>query len=149
MARRFKYKGSLDGSGPIYKNFQVNNSQTIYAGDYVILSSNKASIGTDAAGAGTVIGVSATDIVTTTAAATDIIKVDVNPMSIYEVPYTGTASSISVGNKYDMGAAAYQLDADDTTGGFMQVVPQPDGSAYNSAETTVDVILCNRLYGMA
>ena len=149
MARRLKYKGSLDGSGPIYKEFQVNNSQTIYAGDIVVLSSNKASIAADAASAGTVLGVSATDIVTTTAAATDIIKVDVNPMSIYECAYTGTASSIAVGNKYDMGAAAYQLDADDTTGGYMQVVPQADGSAYNSTEGTVDVILCNRVYGMA
>jgi len=149
MARRLVYKGSLNGTAPIYKEFQVNDSQTIYAGDIVVLSSNKASIAADAPSAGTVLGVSDTDIVTTTATASDIIKVDVNPASIYEIAYTGTASSIAVGNKYDMGTAAYELDADDTTGGWLQVVPQYDGSAYDSTKGTANVILTNRVFGLA
>lgn len=147
---RCKYKGSLDGSAPVYRPFPVGDNQTIYAGDVVILSSAKAVISTDAAGAGTVIGVSNTDIITTTATATDTIMVDINPMSIYEVPYTGTASSLAIGAKYDMGAAAYQIDIADTTGGYFQLLPQADdGAAYNAEKLTVDVILCNRVYGQA
>jgi hypothetical protein len=146
---RMKYAGSLNGTGPIYREFQVNDSQTIYKGDMVILDTNKASIATYAASAGTVLGVSATDIVTTTAADTDIIKVDINPGSVYEVPITGTAGSVAVGNKYDMGTAAYQLDADDTTDGYIQVLPQYDGSAYNTDKTTAYAIICNRVYGLA
>lgn len=149
MARRMVYKGSLNGTAPIYKVFQVNDSQTIYGGDMVVLDTGKASIAADAASAGTVLGVSATDIVTTTATSADIILVDVNPASIYEAPYTGTATNFAVGAKHDMGTAAYEVDADDTTGGYIQIMPQPDGSAYNSDKETVDVILCNRVYGMA
>jgi len=148
MARRCVYKGSLDGSAPIYKIFQVNDSQTIYAGDIVVLSSGKASIAADGASAGTVLGVSATSITTTTATASDVIKVDVNPMSIYEMPYTGSATP-AVGTKYDLGTAAYELDADDTTDGWLQVVPQEDGSGANTDDGLVNVVLCNRVYGMA
>jgi len=148
VTRRLVGKGSLNGTGPIYMEFQVNDSQTIYAGDIVVLSSNKASIAADAPNAGTVLGVSATDIVTTTATASDIIKVDINPASKYEIAYTGTATNIVVGNKYDMGTAAYELDADDTTGGWLQVTPQSDGTAYDSDKGTADVILTNRVFGL-
>ena len=48
MARRLVFKGSLNGTSPIYRYFPVNDSQTIYAGDIVILSNGKASIGADA-----------------------------------------------------------------------------------------------------
>lgn len=149
MTVRLKYQGSLDGSEPIYRQFKVNDTQTIYAGDIVVLDTNKASICADAPSAGTVLGVSATNIVTTTATDTDIILVDINPNSIYSIPITGTASSVAIGEKYDMGTAAYQLDADDTTGGFIQVLPQADGSAYDTETTRADAILCNRVYGMA
>lgn len=143
MAKRLKYKGSLDGSAPIYRYFPVNDSQTIYEGDIVQLSSNKASIGADALGAGTVLGVSNTEIVTTTATDADLIAVDVNPMSIYESDYTGSATP-AIGNKYDMGAAAYQFDSDDTTGGYIQIVGNVD-----TTKKCADVILCNRVFGMA
>ena len=143
MARRLVYKGSLNGTAPIYKEFPVNNSQTIYSGDIVVLTTNKASIAADAAAAGTVLGVSATDIVTVTATAADVIKVDVNPASIYEAAYIGSATP-AIGNKYDMGAAAYQIDADDTTGGWIQVVGNVD-----TTNSVCDVILTNRVFGMA
>lgn len=143
MARKLVFKGSLNGTAPIYKEFPVNDTQTIYQGDIVILSSNKASICADAAAAGTVLGVSATDIVTATATADDVIKVDVNPASIYEAVYIGSATP-AIGAKYDMGTAAYTFDSDDTTGGFIQVVGNVD-----TANTKADVILCNRVYGMA
>lgn len=141
MARRLVFKGSLNGTSPIYRYFPVNDSQTIYAGDIVILSNGKASIGADAATA--VLGVSNTDIVTTTAAATDIIAVDINPASIYEISYTGTGTP-AIGTKYDMGTAAYEFDVADTTGGYIQVVGNVDTTA-----KTADVILCNRVFGMA
>ncbi|MFT9498252.1 hypothetical protein [Anaerosolibacter sp.] len=141
--RRLVYKGSLDGSGPIYKEFPVNNSQTIYEGDIVVLTSNKASIAADAAAAGTVLGVSATDIVTTTATTADVIKVDINPNSIYEVKYEG-AGTVAIGNKYDLATAAYTFDSTDTTGGYIQVVGSID-----TTNLKADVILCNRVFGQA
>lgn len=144
MARRLVYKGSLDGSAPIYRPFPVNANQTIYAGDIVQLSTNKASIAADAQAAGTVLGVSASEIVTgASPTAADTILVDINPMSIYECAYTGTATP-AIGNKYDMGAAAYQFDADDTTGGWIQVVGNID-----TTNKLADVILTNRVFGMA
>lgn len=141
MARRLVFKGSLNGTSPIYRYFPVNDSQTIYAGDIVILSNGKASIGADAATA--VLGVSNTDIVTTTAAATDIIAVDINPASIYEISYTGTGTP-AIGTKYDMGTAAYEFDVADTTDGYIQVVGNID-----TTNKVADVILCNRVFGMA
>jgi hypothetical protein len=143
MAKRLVYKGSLDGSSPIYKEFPVNNTQTIHAGDIVVLATNKASIAADAAAAGTVLGVSATDIVTTTATAADVIKIDINPMSIYNATYEG-AGTVAIGDKYDMATAAYTFDSADTTGGYIQVVGNIDTTA-----KTADVILCNRVFGMA
>jgi hypothetical protein len=107
------------------------------------LATNKASIAADAAAAGTVLGVSNTDIVTTTATASDLVAVDVNPASIYEMTYTGSATP-AIGNKYDMGTAAYQFDSDDTTGGYIQVVGNVD-----TTNKTADVILCNRVFGLA
>jgi hypothetical protein len=143
MARRFIYKGSLDGSAPIYREFPVNNTQTIYTGDIVVLATNKASIAADAAAAGTVLGVSATDIVTTTATAADKIKVDINPMSIYNAVYEG-AGTVAIGDKYDIGTAAYTFDSADVTGGFIQVVGNIDTTA-----KTADVMLCGRVFGQA
>lgn len=141
MAKRLIYKGSLDGSSPIYREFPVNDNQTIYAGDITILSSAKASIGTDAATA--VLGVSDRSIVTTTATAADTITVDINPMSIYRIGYTGTATP-AIGAKYDMGAAAYQADSDDTTGGYIQCIGN-----VNTTTKEFDCILCARVFGMA
>lgn len=137
------YRGSLNGTGQVLRPFPVNDSQTIYEGDMVILSSNKASIAADAASAGTVLGVSNTEIVTTTATDDDIIYADINPASIYRMGYIGSATP-AIGNKYDMGTAAYKFDADDTSGGYIQVVGNIDTTAKEA-----DVILCNRVFGMA
>jgi hypothetical protein len=138
-----KIMGSLDGTSPIYREFPVNNSQTIKKGDIVVLSSNKASIAADAAASGTVIGISATALTTTTATAADLILVDVNPATIYKMSYTGSAVP-AVGDKHDMGTASYQFDSDDTDGGYIQVVGNVD-----STNKYADVILCNRVFGMA
>ena len=144
MPQRMKFKGSLNGTGPIYREFPVNVSQTIYEGDIVVLSSNKVSIAADAASAGTVLGVAASSIVTGGAVtAADVIKVDINPDSIYRSKYTGSATP-AIGNKYDMGTAAYEFDSDDTTGGYIQVVGNVD-----TTNKEADVILCNRVFGMA
>lgn len=138
---RLRYKGSLNGTGPILREFPVNNSQTIKVGDIVVLSSGKASIAADAPAAGTVLGVSNTDITTTTATPNDVILVDINPASIYRAGYIGSATP-AIGNKYDLGAAAYQFDVDDTTGGWIQVVGNID-----TVEKEADVILTNRVFG--
>jgi len=90
-----------------------------------------------------VLGVGNTGIVTTTAGDTDIVAIDVNPASIYEMTYSGSATP-AIGAKYDFATAPYTLDADDTTDGFLQVVGYPD-----TTNLKVDVILCNRVFGMA
>lgn len=142
MAVRAKYKGSLDGSAPIYKQIPVNTNQNIHAGDIAVLSSNKASIAADAASTGTVLGISATSIVTGGAVtSSDTILYDVNPNSIYRMHYIGSATP-AVGNKYDMGTAAYEFDADDTTGGYIQVIGNVD-----TVDKFADVILLNRAFG--
>lgn len=144
MTRRIVYRSSLNGTGQILREFPVNASQTIERGDIVVLATNKASIAADAAAAGTVLGVSDTDIETTASpAATDVIKVDVNPASIYRMKYTG-AGTVAIGNKYDLSTAAYAFDSADTTDGWIQVVGNIDTDAMEA-----DVILCNRVFGMA
>lgn len=140
MTKRIVRKGSLDGSDAIYRPFPVNDTQTINNGDIVVLATNKASICADAAAAGTVLGISNTDIVTTTATVTDLIAVDINPMSIYRMLYIGSATP-TIGTKYDMGTAAYAFDADDTTDGFIQVVGNID-----TVGKYADVILTNRVF---
>lgn len=141
MAKFFVYKGSLDGSAPIYREFPVNDNQTIKAGYVVVLASNKVSAAADAAAAGTVLGVAVTDKTTTIATAADKVLVDINPNSIYSAPYIGVATP-AIGNKYDLGATAGEFDADDTTGGYIQVVNNVDTAAKRA-----DVILTNRVFG--
>lgn len=149
MARRLVYKGSLNGTGPVYRMFPVASNQTIYTGDVVVLSAEKAAIAGEGATAGTVIGVANADIVTTTAGADDIIPVDINPASIYEAPYNGALTNVSVGDALDMYTAAYKVNAEDENGGYFQVLPQPDGSVANTTKGTVDVLLKGRLYGVS
>lgn len=142
--RHLVYQGSLNGTGQIFREYQVNINQTITRGDYVILSSNKASIGTDAPAANTVLGVSNTDIVTGgTVTAADVIKVDINPASIYRSHYIGTGT-VAVGTLFDMGAAAYEFDSDDTTGGFIQVVDHEIDTTLKEA----NVLLTSRVFGV-
>lgn len=141
MAKRLAYKGSLDGSGPIYKEINVNNTQTIKKGYVLQLSTNKASLAADAQAAGTVLGPAAGAITTTTATTADKIKYDSNPNSIYSMPYIGSATP-AIGNKYDLGATADEFDADDTTGGWIQVVGNVD-----TTNKRADVILTSRVFG--
>jgi hypothetical protein len=138
-----KYKSSLDGSAPVYRPFPSNDSQTFVEGSIAVLSTNKASVAADAASAGTVLGVCNTNLTTATATAADVIHADINPMSIYRMAYEG-AGTVAIGNKYDLGANAYTFDSADTTGGYIQVVGNIDTTAKEA-----DVILCNRVFGMA
>jgi hypothetical protein len=141
MPIRAVYAGSLDGSAPIYKEIQVNNNQTINEGDIVVLANGKASIAAAGAAAGTVLGVANTPIQTgASASATDVIKYDANPHSLYRLSYTGSAAP-AIGNKYELGAAAYQFNTDDTTDGFIQVVEKID-----TEDKTAVVLLTNRVF---
>lgn len=141
MTRRLVYRGSLNGTGQILKPFPVAANQTIHRGDIVVLDTGKVKIAADAASAGTVVGVSDSDIVTGGApTADDVILVDVNPASIFRSSYIGSATP-AIGVKYDMGAAAYQFDSDDTTGGYIQVIGNVDTVAKEA-----DVLICNRAF---
>lgn len=143
--RKMVYRGSTNGTSPIYKRVPVNINQTIYKGSIVVKTTNKASAAGDAAATGTVWGVSVEDIVTTgTVTAADTILIDTNPASIYDMPFfsTGTKTSFmdsDIGTMFDLKGDAYTLDPDDTTGGFLEV------SDHNNARLTVAVLIHNRV----
>lgn len=139
------YRGSTNGTSPIYKRVPVNASQTIYKGSIVVKSTGKASAAADAASAGTVWGVAAEDITTgVSVTAADTVLIDVNPASIYEMPFltSGTKKSFDdedIGTLFDLGADAYTLDPDDTTGGFLELVD------YNNQRIVASVLIANRV----
>jgi len=107
------------------QHFLVNDNQTIVRGYAVVFSGGKLSAAGDAPAAGTVAGVALEDIVTTTATATDIIAVDVNPASVYRMLYIGSATP-AVGTAYDIGTNAGTVDADDSTGGIFTCMGDVD-----------------------
>lgn len=143
MARRGVYKGSLDGSAPIYKVVPVNASQTILKGSIIVKSTGKASVAASAAAAGTVWGVANYDKTTgTTVTATDTVFADLNPNSIYSFPYVGTTktslTNSDIGTKFDV-TNAYTVNLDDTTDGFLECV------GFDNAKKTIDVVLKNHV----
>lgn len=121
------YRGSNDASSPIYRYVPVNANQTIVKGSIVVKSTGKASVAADAAAAGTVWGIAAEDVTTGgSVTAADVVLIDVNPGSIYEMPHntTGTKTTLSnsdIGTAFDL-INAYTADLDDTTGGFVECV---------------------------
>lgn len=141
---RPKVKGSLNGTQQVLLPFPVNINQTLKLGDILILDTGKASIAADAASAGTVLGPANSEITTgAQVTAADIVYIDINPATILRMTYIGSGTPV-IGTKYDMGAAAYEFDADDSTGGYIQVVGNIDTVAKEA-----DVILCNRVFGLA
>lgn len=124
--RRMVYRGSNDGSSPIYRKVPVNANQAIVKGSIVVKATNKASVAAAAASAGTVWGVAAESKTTGgTVTAEDVILIDVNPNSIYEMPHntTGTKTSLTdsdIGTVFDLGSNAFTANLDDTTGGFLE-----------------------------
>jgi hypothetical protein len=125
--RKMVYKGSNDGSSPIYRKVPANISQTFVKGSIVVKTTGKASAAADAATAGTVWGIAAEDFTTGGAVtAADVLLIDVNPNSIYEMPHntTGTKTTLTnedIGKTFDL-INAYTADLDDTTGGFVECV---------------------------
>jgi hypothetical protein len=143
MARYAVYKGSLDGTQPILKRVAVGANQTIKKGYLLALSSGKAVIAASGAADGTILGVAAQDITTgASPTAADVIKVDVNPNSIYEFRYAGTTKTslndADLGATFDLGANAYTVNLDDTTGAYLHVV------GYNNTKKSVDAVIKNR-----
>lgn len=126
MARRMVYRGSNDGSSPIYREVPVNINQTILKGSIVVKDTGKASVGAAAAAAGAVWGIAAEDKTTGAAVtAEDMVLIDVNPNSVYEMPHNtaGTKTSLTksdIGTVFDLGANAYTANLDDVTGGFLE-----------------------------
>ena len=122
----------------------VNDTQTILKGDIIIVSSGKASLGADGTCTdGVVLGTATHAITTTTATATDILKVDVDKKGIYRFDYAGSSkTSLAATDLYDTifdVNDAHTVDLDDTTGGCCIVVD------YDNTAETCDVILINRV----
>ncbi len=137
-----KFKGSLNGTSPIYKKVLVGDSQTLKQGDVVVLSSNKVVAAANSAATGTVYGVINNDITTGVSAGDDDFGyVDVNPSSIYEIPYAGSATP-AIGTKYNFTTAPRTLNSDNTTTAILQVIGYPD-----TTNKVVDIVLCNRVFG--
>jgi hypothetical protein len=132
-----KYAQCLIGFGAVPKRYAVNDNQTIVIGSPLVFSGGKLSLAADAAAVTTVAGFAMEAITTTTAAATDIIAVDVNPFSVYNMPYLGSATP-AVGVAYDWYSDGV-FDSDDSTGGIFMVVGNVDTTA-----STADVVMLNR-----
>ena len=137
MAAKVQYIMSLDGSQPNEVMLKIAASQTIVAGDLLVISSGK---GAKAGAAATLVfGIALADITTGSSVAdTDEIPVlMLNEKSVIRVAYTGTAlSSANLwATAYDI-TAAQVLDTADTTGGFLLPVALP-----NTTKVTQDVIV--------
>lgn len=132
-----KYVKALLGFGQVPQPFLVNDNQTIVIGTPLAISGGKVSVAADAAAAKTLAGFAMEAITTTTATAADEILVDVNPFSVYNMGFTGSATP-AVGVAYDF-ASDGVFDADDTTGGYFMVVGNVDTTA-----DTADVVMINR-----
>lgn len=137
MARKVNYIKSLDATQPNEVMLKIAASQTIVAGDLLVISSGK---GAKAGAAATaVFGIAEKDI-TTGGSVTDADEIPVtvlNDRSVIRVAYTGTAltSAGLWGTAYDI-TAAQVLDTADTTGGFLIAVDMP-----NTVKTYQDVIV--------
>lgn len=132
--RKMIFHGSNNGTQPIYRDVPVNANQTIQKGSIVIKASNKASVATAGPSGNIIWGVAAEDKTTGgTVTAADTVKIDVNPDSVYEIPFQtgGTKTSFTasdIGTLYDLSASNnYTLNPDDTTGAFLEVtgIPSP------------------------
>lgn len=133
-----KFVKALNGLGQMPVPFLVNNNQTILRGYILQISNGKVSVAGDAQAAGTVAGVALEDITTTTATDADIVLVDANPQSVYNMDWTTASTNTpAIGAAYDLGANAGVFDADDTSGGYIRVVG-------NVGESTADVMVGNR-----
>lgn len=147
MTRRAVYKGSTNGTSAILKQFPVAANQTIKAGMVLVEptgAGGPVSLAAAAAAAGTVIGIAYQDYTTgASVTAADVIKVDVNPGSIYEFPYSGTTkTSLTDSDKgtiFDLGANAYTVNLDDTVGGYFLC------TGYDNNRKTIDALLLHRV----
>ena len=140
------YAGSINGTPPVLKPWCLNASQTVVAGSIVVINGNKLDVAGDAASAGTIAGVAQTAHTSGTSVdATDYVMVDVNPHSLYRMPFIGSSKTSltleDVGKKFDLGANAYTADLDDTTGGFL--LYRGDGSEDASISQGIFQVLGN------
>lgn len=123
---QFAKRDSGKGVAPVDR-IRVNDSQTIVAGDLLIMSTKKASKAGAAAAANTILGVAAESITTTTATDADIIRYyPAQSDMVWRVQYltTGTKTSFTdadLHTDYDVDANT-KINPDDTTGGFCELV---------------------------
>lgn len=137
MAAKVTYIKSLDNTQPMLASIPVAASQTIVAGDLLVMASGK--ISKAGAAATGVFGVAQGAITTGgSPTAADVIPVlIINEKSVLEIGYTGTAL-VQAGlfnTAYDI-TAAQVLDTADTTGGFLLAVELP-----NTTKTTQRVVV--------
>lgn len=125
--KRMVFKGSNDTSSPIYRNVPVAASQTIVKGSIVLKKTGKATSATAAAtSADEVWGVAAAGITTGGSVGDDdMVLIDVNPNSIYEMPHTdGTKKTVTnsdIGKAFGL-SNAFTADLDNTTDGLLECV---------------------------
>lgn len=137
MAQKVEYLKSLDNSQPMVVDLKIAASQTIVAGDLLVIASGK---GTKAGAAATaVFGIAQADI-TTGGSVTDANSIPVlviNEKSVLKFTYTGTAATSANlwGTAYDINSSQV-IDMADTTGGFLILVNLP-----NTTKTTIEAIV--------
>lgn len=130
------FKKDLSGAEatPAYQYVPIADSQTLVAGDVVVLSSGKATKAGN--GTGRVLGVMAENITTGASAGGPLAKIWVtNPNQIWRGTASADATSHVLGGRtYDLNASQ-QVNVGDTTGGCIQIVSLVEG-----VTTSVDVV---------
>ena len=141
----FEYKRSLDHSQPMSEIVNVAASQTIKAGQVLVVASGLAAKAAAAPTAGTVLGIALADI-TTSSSVGDSDKIPVlmiNEKSVTRVGYIGTdKTSLTAADRFgtcfdiavDGTTGVQSLNLDDTIGGFLKVV------GYDNTSKTADVV---------
>lgn len=136
------YKGSVDGSYQKLELWEVNASQTITEGSYVVNNSGKLDAAAAGVTANTIVGVANSAITTgSTVDSDDAILVDTNPNSKYEMDYTGSEPAQSTA--YDLSDAS-TLNQADTTPAAIKVVEPADTT---NTRCVVKVMPAYHLYG--
>jgi len=127
-ARNFEYAFSMLGevAPPIIRKLPVAASQTLVAGDAVVMSSGK--VAKAGGGAGTIVGVMAQASASATAGT--LVEVQIcHRAQVWRAVATADATSVVLNGTatYDL-TSAQLVDVADTTGGSLQVIGLQDGS---------------------
>ncbi|GAB7387358.1 hypothetical protein BSNK01_11940 [Bacillaceae bacterium] len=134
----FEFVRNLAGFATNPVPYVLTPGESFKAGDIVTLSNGRVTKAT--AATTTILGVMA-ETVTASATGTTYGRVYDNPLNVYRVQYTGTATP-AVGSVQSIGADSRTINADDTTGQDQVTV-----SGVDSVNKILEVVITKHIYG--